>query len=214
MTTNSRLDEYWGEIQKDVCSRCPERPQGGPPCQPLGKQCGVELHFPALMDSIHMVHSNRIEPYLEQNRAEICQHCAFLNSSTCPCPMESLAALIVQAVKTVDQRHDQDREDKAVFSVPKPDRRRATCTISAAPKFRSLGRTARFRQAVALAPFMIVGLALLCLTLLPPLFLGVVLVAVALAPFFLLALVFLVPEEIGISEHPMKSQIKTSRKYG
>ena len=37
--------EYLAEIRKQVCSRCVERPPGGPPCAPLGKQCGVEMHL-------------------------------------------------------------------------------------------------------------------------------------------------------------------------
>jgi hypothetical protein len=98
------LAEYLGEIREQVCSRCPERPPGGPPCAPLGKACGVEMHLPQLIDSIHTVQSHRIDPYLAHNRMEICTHCAFLHSSICPCPMDYLAVLVVEAVEAVDQR--------------------------------------------------------------------------------------------------------------
>ena len=33
-------------------SRCIERPPGGPPCAPLGKECGIEMHLPAVIDAI------------------------------------------------------------------------------------------------------------------------------------------------------------------
>lgn len=104
MTTEAELGEYLDQIRQTVCSRCVERPVGGPPCLPLGKLCGVELHLESLVDSIHQVKSNRIAPYLDHNRQEICEHCALLHSSVCPCPMDYLAMLLVQAVETVDDR--------------------------------------------------------------------------------------------------------------
>jgi len=111
------MDKYLQEIRNSVCSRCVERPPGGPPCEPLGKDCGVEMHLRELVDSIHQVHSNLLEPYLDQNRKTICEKCAFLHSSICPCPMDYLSALIVEAVETVDQR--QVRES-GKFSLPPP----------------------------------------------------------------------------------------------
>jgi hypothetical protein len=104
MVAETDLKEYLDEIRLQVCSRCVERPSCGPPCLPLGKECGVELHLPQLIDSIHEVRSNWIETYLVNNRQNICQTCRLLGQSCCPCPMDYLAVLIVQAVETVDQR--------------------------------------------------------------------------------------------------------------
>jgi hypothetical protein len=101
--SQATLPVYLTEIRKRVCSRCVERPPGGPPCEPLGKNCGVEMHLPALVDSIHQVHSDLLKPYLDHNRKEICDKCAFLHSSICPCPMDYLSALVVEAVEAVDQ---------------------------------------------------------------------------------------------------------------
>lgn len=107
MLAEQDLAEYLEEIREQVCSRCPERPPGGPPCAPLGKECGIEMHLSALIESIHAVQSDRIAPYLAHNRLEICMHCAFLHSSICPCPMDYLTVLLVEAVEAVDQRHAQ-----------------------------------------------------------------------------------------------------------
>jgi len=107
------LDEYLAEIREQVCSRCVERPRGGPPCAPLGKQCGVELHLPEIVDAIHEVRSDWVTPYLENNRKRICTGCAFLHSSICPCPMDYLATLLVQAVEDVDARHEQEAKENA-----------------------------------------------------------------------------------------------------
>ncbi|MBI2804247.1 MAG: hypothetical protein HYX68_04590 [Planctomycetes bacterium] len=101
------VPDYLKEIREQVCSRCVERPLGGPPCAPLGKQCGVELHLRQLIESIHEVDSGSMMPYLEHNRAGICEHCAFLHSSICPCPMDYLSALIVEAVECVDRRRER-----------------------------------------------------------------------------------------------------------
>src|SRR5262249_2548273 len=98
------MDKDLQENRNSVCSRCVERPPGGPPCEPLGKNCGVELHLRELVDSIHQVHSNLLEPYLDQNRKTICEKCAFLHSSICPCPMDYLSPLIVEATETVGHR--------------------------------------------------------------------------------------------------------------
>lgn len=104
MVTEAELAEYETEIRKQVCSRCVERPQGGPPCAPLGKMCGVELHMPQIITAIRERHSESIAPYLEHNRHEVCEHCKFLHSSICPCPMDYLAVLLIEAVETVDAR--------------------------------------------------------------------------------------------------------------
>ena len=105
MLAEADISEYLAEIREQVCSHCVERPEGGPPCTPLGKVCGIELHLPQLIESIHQAHSPLIDPYLGHNRQNICERCAFLHGSSCPCPMDYLAVLLVQAVETVDQRH-------------------------------------------------------------------------------------------------------------
>ncbi len=106
--TSIAMQEYLDEIRQVVCSRCVERPEGGPPCLPLGKPCGVELHLPWLVDSVHQVHSGLIEPYVNTNRQEVCPTCPYLHHPEfCPCPMDRLAVLVVQAIEAVDQRHQR-----------------------------------------------------------------------------------------------------------
>jgi|SRR5262249_20214478 len=107
MVTEVELTEYLDEIRREVCSRCVERPPGGPPCAPLGKECGIEKHLPELIDAIHEVRSDSIVPYLSSNRHLICEHCILHHSSVCPCPMDYLAVLLVQAVEAVDQRREE-----------------------------------------------------------------------------------------------------------
>jgi hypothetical protein len=104
MLTGTELTEYLDEIRGQVCSRCVERPPEGPPCAPLGKTCGIEQHLPELIEAIHQRRSDLIEPYLQNHRDTICTHCAFHDTSICPCPMDYLAVLLVEAVEAVDER--------------------------------------------------------------------------------------------------------------
>ncbi len=137
MVAESERAEYLEAIRQQVCSRCIERPSGGPPCAPLGKVCGVEMHLGELVDAIHQVHSGLIEPYLENNRHVICEKCPHLHSSICPCPMDYLLVLVVQAVETVDRRHEKQKEA-----------RRATARLpeSASPGLQEVHRA--FEEAV------------------------------------------------------------------
>ncbi len=105
MNSSIELDEYLAEIRKQVCSRCVERPPGGPPCFPLGKRCGIELHLQDLVDSVHGVHSSTMDPYEDEFHHVVCEDCAFHGSRQCPCPLDNLLVLAVQAIESVDQRH-------------------------------------------------------------------------------------------------------------
>src|SRR5262245_33269717 len=99
MDVRTDLQEYLDEIRQEVCSRCVERPEGGPPCGPLGKVCGVELHLPQLVAAVREVHSDWMGPYLYNTHQKVCQGCPHLHRDCCPCPMDTLALLVAQAVE-------------------------------------------------------------------------------------------------------------------
>ncbi len=111
MLTEIPIAEYLEEIRQHVCSHCVERLPGGPPCAPLGKECGIETHLPELIEAVHEQCSCSIAPYLENNRQKICGECALHHGPICPCPMDYLAVLVVQAIEAVDERR-WIREDR------------------------------------------------------------------------------------------------------
>jgi hypothetical protein len=121
MYTSAELDEYRDEIRRQVCARCPGRPEGGPPCTPRGKPCGVELYLPELLEAIHAVHSDLIEPYRASKERHVCDRCAYLKSSACPCPLDDLFVPILQAVEAVDQRRQRHAKGHE-FVASLPDR--------------------------------------------------------------------------------------------
>lgn len=100
-------EDYLKNIRERVCSRCVERPPGGPPCFPLGKICGIELHLPELIESVGKLNSQSIDPYLQENRCHICATCPHLHGEQCPCPMDTLAVLLVEAMEEVDALYAQ-----------------------------------------------------------------------------------------------------------
>lgn len=112
-------EEYLAEIRRQVCSHCKERPEGGPPCAPLGKPCGVELYLPELIEAIHEVRDDAIEPYRQSKEKYVCSRCAYLNSGFCPCPLDYWFAPIIEAVESVDKRRQgQARGHQFVAGLP------------------------------------------------------------------------------------------------
>jgi hypothetical protein len=129
-----QMQEYLDAIRQQVCTRCVERPPGGPPCAPLGKACGVELHLPLYVEAVQQVKSGWIEPYLNNIHENVCSQCVQHNAKGCPCPLDYLPILIVQAIETVDERRRQDQGASAELSERKGQRRlfvrRAMCGTS------------------------------------------------------------------------------------
>lgn len=105
MYEGTDLAEYMAEIRQRVCAHCIERPPGGPPCLPRGKRCGVEVNLRELVDSVHQGWSGWIDPYIEHFHEGVCAHCANRDTSQCPCALDYLLELAVEAIEEVDARH-------------------------------------------------------------------------------------------------------------
>src|ERR1700730_11112354 len=104
MYEGTDLAEYMAEIREQVCAHCVERPPGGPPCAPKGKRCGIELNLGKLVDVVHGVRSETIDPYIDKLHDDICASCPIRPTNQCPCPLDYLLTLAVRAIETVDQR--------------------------------------------------------------------------------------------------------------
>jgi hypothetical protein len=104
MYEGTEVEEYMKEIREQVCTHCIERPPGGPPCAPLGKRCGIELNLRQLVDAVHQVHSGAIDPYIERFHDDVCTNCPVRPTGQCPCPLDPLLLLAVQAIEDVDER--------------------------------------------------------------------------------------------------------------
>jgi hypothetical protein len=98
------LNEYLTQIRQRVCSRCIERPAGGPPCGPLGQRCGVELNLPWLIYAVHHRPGTSMDSYIQSFQEDVCTDCAFRVTQQCPCPLSFLLPLAVEAIENVDER--------------------------------------------------------------------------------------------------------------
>jgi hypothetical protein len=104
MDPQNDLEEYRTELQSKVCSRCIERRAGAPPCAPLGKGCGIERHLPALVQICRTTNSALIDPYIEKLHNTICPDCEYKDKPACPCPLDYLLQVAVEAIETVEDR--------------------------------------------------------------------------------------------------------------
>jgi hypothetical protein len=107
MYTQAELDEYMAEIREQVCKRCIDRPPEAPPCAPHGKRCGIELHLADIVQVAHAARSRAIDPYIEHFHSDVCTHCSNRETSQCPCPLDPLLLLAIEAIETVDERRGQ-----------------------------------------------------------------------------------------------------------
>jgi hypothetical protein len=102
MLTDSQLQAYMSEIREEVCGHCIDRPPQGPPCAPRGKRCGIEMHLAQIVQLTHAVRNQAIDPYLDHLHVDICRDCPIAATDDCPCPLEYLLVLAIQAIETVD----------------------------------------------------------------------------------------------------------------
>jgi hypothetical protein len=110
MNATTDYEDYLAEIRNFVCSRCIERPPGGPPCAPLGKRCGIELNLDRLVDAVHTVRSKAIDPYIVAFHDQACSQCIAQPTNQCLCPLHSLLLLAVEAIEAVDERRKDSSE--------------------------------------------------------------------------------------------------------
>ena len=104
MAADENYDDYVTALRAEVCSRCIERQPGGPPCAPRGKPCGIEAHVPKLVEICRRTDSVLMDPYIEELHDRICADCQFKDTTNCPCPLDYLLQLAVEAIETVERR--------------------------------------------------------------------------------------------------------------
>lgn len=104
MSIPIEFEEHVAELRSDVCSRCIERRADCPPCSPHGKGCGIEEHIPQLVELCRSTDSRLMDPYIEKLHEAICPSCELRDSPDCPCPLDYLLQLAVEAVERVERR--------------------------------------------------------------------------------------------------------------
>lgn len=98
------LADYQVQLQADVCSHCIERSSHVPPCGEVGGGCGIVMHLAELVELCRTTDSARIDPYIEKLHSQICATCDRQDAPCCPCPLDYLLALAVEAIEKVERR--------------------------------------------------------------------------------------------------------------
>jgi hypothetical protein len=101
------FEEYVDEVRIRVCGRCPERVAVHAPFAPTCWRCGVKFQLPDLVEAVHQADDMPPQSARAQAHRVVCALCPRLGGPTCPCPVASLAARLVEAVRMVDERHEQ-----------------------------------------------------------------------------------------------------------
>jgi hypothetical protein len=104
MSESNEYDEYLQELRIEVCSHCIVRRPGNPPCAPHGIECGIERHVPELVELCRTTDSVLIDPYIEKLHDTICEECEFKDKPVCPCPLNYLLLMAVEAIERVERR--------------------------------------------------------------------------------------------------------------
>jgi hypothetical protein len=63
----------------------------------------VEFQFARYLEAIHDVNSPSMVPYIDKLHERVCTRCE-RRGCECPCPLDYLLVLMVQAIETVDRR--------------------------------------------------------------------------------------------------------------
>jgi hypothetical protein len=107
MFSRALYAEYLAEVREQVCDHCPQRIPGEPPARPACRRCGVELQLPQLVESIREAGDGLSAFDPAPDRRQVCAACVCLDGGLCPCPAGLLSALVVRAVKAVEERRSQ-----------------------------------------------------------------------------------------------------------
>jgi hypothetical protein len=55
----------------------------------------------------HRARGRMMDPYIERFHNEVCVHCANRETNQCPCPLDYLLLLAIEAIDSVDERHSK-----------------------------------------------------------------------------------------------------------
>jgi hypothetical protein len=102
------VDTYWRAVQDRVCSKCIDS-DGLGNCRLSGDEdCGLRLHFPRIVETVLSVQSERLEPYIDALRRDVCTYCRHQSpDGTCQfrvhadCGLDRYFPLVVEAIEEV-----------------------------------------------------------------------------------------------------------------
>ena len=105
------LDRYWQAVQQRICTKCIDGDAHGN-CRLTGEEsCGLKAHFPRIVETIHSVKSDKMEPYIDALRQNVCANCKHqppngkcMVRANVDCGLDRYFPLVVEAIEAVQGR--------------------------------------------------------------------------------------------------------------
>ncbi len=105
------LETYWDAVQCKFCTRCINSDEHGNCLLPGEDECILKFHFPKIVETVLSVKSDRMEPYIEALRRNVCAYCKHQSPDgkctlrvNLECCLDRYFPLIVEAIEEVDAR--------------------------------------------------------------------------------------------------------------
>jgi len=116
------LEREWRAVVQNVCAHCIDADANGVCLLKSDEECGLRMHFPAIVRAIRSQRADDLQPYLNALRSEVCAHCKLQSSdgecerrSALDCGLDRYFALVVEAI---EKTGDAGRGREGDRSVP------------------------------------------------------------------------------------------------
>lgn len=105
------LEPYWEAVRSKVCVNCVDG-DGKGECRLTGEnRCGLQLHFPLIVQVVKNVHGDSLDEYVVALRDIVCAQCEHQGrNGRCSfrqdvdCGLDRYFPLVVQAIEEADVR--------------------------------------------------------------------------------------------------------------
>ncbi len=105
------LEPYWEAVRRKVCVKCVEG-NGEGNCRLRGEeQCGLQEHFPLVVQVVKNVHSDSLGEYVDVLRNTVCAQCRHQGPDgrckyrdAVDCGLDRYFPLIIRAIEETDLR--------------------------------------------------------------------------------------------------------------
>ena len=116
------FEREWQAVVQNVCSHCIDASADGVCLLKNDAECGLRMHFPAIVRAIRSQSGDDLQPYIEALRTEVCAQCKFQDAnsecerrSALDCGLDRYFALVVE---TIEKTSGAGRSEEAARSVP------------------------------------------------------------------------------------------------
>lgn len=106
VSREEQYQAYMDAIRRRVCSVCLDQRDDGTCGLTRGRDCGIEVHLPKVVEAILSIESDRMDEYADAISAQVCSRCPNQElQGYCPfrdrgeCALSTYLSLVVDAVE-------------------------------------------------------------------------------------------------------------------